>query len=280
MTTRMTITAIALAAASHQAAVEHHMRRALDDASREYALTLKLDPPREPGASQRTLVERLAPRVFVTQTEPFRLLDVAAIVHPDRPLIAYHLFWEDDIDYPDDNDPCDHEVVWVRYRPDGSIAQFWTDFHGRPLDGGEPALKDAFAHGMRPAVLIQWGKHGPMPAGWKSLEIVAEEGETESGFYPLGEPITLERYNRGTFDKLSTVGVREADHPLARRSGWPRRFSGNWAAFSTFGTPVDVLRPLRTKRMILVSRWNSATINQHFIRYNFKPKLEWPEDDE
>jgi hypothetical protein len=26
-----------------------------------------------------------------------------------------------------------------------------------------------------------------------------------------------------------------------------------------------------------VSRWNSATINQHFLRYNFRPKTEWPE---
>jgi len=29
--------------------------------------------------------------------------------------------------------------------------------------------------------------------------------------------------------------------------------------------------------MIRVSRWNSATINQHFLRYNFRPKTEWPE---
>ena len=28
--------------------------------------------------------------------------------------------------------------------------------------------------------------------------------------------------------------------------------------------------------MIVVSRWNSATLNQRFLRYNFKPKSEWP----
>lgn len=30
--------------------------------------------------------------------------------------------------------------------------------------------------------------------------------------------------------------------------------------------------------MILVSRWNSGTVNQRFLRYNFKPKSEWPAD--
>ena len=31
-------------------------------------------------------------------------------MHPQRRLIAYHFFWEDDIDFPEDNDPCDHEA--------------------------------------------------------------------------------------------------------------------------------------------------------------------------
>jgi len=31
--------------------------------------------------------------------------------------------------------------------------------------------------------------------------------------------------------------------------------------------------------MIKVSRWNSATINQHFLPYNFRPKTEWPVDE-
>jgi hypothetical protein len=28
--------------------------------------------------------------------------------------------------------------------------------------------------------------------------------------------------------------------------------------------------------MIKVTRWNSATIDQHFLPYNFRPKTEWP----
>ena len=34
--------------------------------------------------------------------------------------------------------------------------------------------------------------------------------------------------------------------------------------------------PLDTPRMVSVSGWNSAVINQPFLPYNFSPKLEWP----
>jgi hypothetical protein len=265
------------AAVHHAQAVDFHMRRALDEASAEYSATLEIDPPRTPTAAERRLVERLAPRVFVTRTEPFALRDVAAVMHPDLPIIAYHLLWEDDIDYPDDNDPSDHELVWVRYRPDGTLDRFWTYFHGRILDGGAAALSDAAAHGMRPAVFVQWGKHGSMPMGWASQQIEADAGETEADYYPLGTPISLDTYNRGTYQKLSTVGARASENPLARLSNWPRSFSGTWADFSTFDQPADVLGLLRTRSMIIVSRWNSATLNRRFLRYNFKPKLEWPD---
>jgi hypothetical protein len=29
--------------------------------------------------------------------------------------------------------------------------------------------------------------------------------------------------------------------------------------------------------MVLVSRWNNATIDRHLLRYNFRPKTEWPD---
>jgi hypothetical protein len=266
------------ASTHHERAVGFHLRRSLDEASAEYAATLTADPPRPPTAAEQRLVERFAPRVFVTSSEPFGLRDVAAVMHPDQPLIAYHLLWDDDIDYPDDNDPSDHEVVWVRYRPDGSLDRFWTYFHGRILDGGEAAIADAQAHEMRPAVFVQWGKHGSMPIEWRSIPIEADWSETEASYYPTGVPITLERYNQGTYRKLSTEGTREAGHPLARRGGWPSRFSGTWDDFVRFDRLVDVKARLHPGSMVLVSRWNSATLNQSFLRYNFKPKTEWPAD--
>jgi hypothetical protein len=268
------------AASHHDRGVELHLRRSLDEASAEYGAALRLDPPRAPTAAERRLVERLAPRVFVTRWEPFALRDVAAVIHPTLPIIAYHLLWDDDVDYPDDNDPSDHELVWVGYKPDGTLERFWTYFHGRILDGGSGAVADAVAHDMRPAVLVQWGKHGSMPVGWRSQSIEPAAGETEAGFYPIGTPITLGAYNRGTFDKLVTVGAREADHPLARLSAWPRRFSGTWEEFSRFDRSIDALAVLRARSMVAVSRWNSATLNQRFLRYNFRPKVEWPMEEQ
>jgi hypothetical protein len=155
------------AAQHHQRGVEYHLRRCLDEASREYARALELEPPRDPTADQLVLARRFLPRVYTTPAEFFSLTDFAVIMHPDRPIIAYHFFWEDDIDFPEDNDPCDHELMWVQYSPDGhAIERIWTYFHGRILEGGDAAIQDARQHQMRPRVNVQWGKHGSMPVGW------------------------------------------------------------------------------------------------------------------
>lgn len=266
------------AAAHHRLGVEHHLQRSLDAASREYARTLELDPPRLPSAGQLEIVRRFAPRIHAQRDEFFPLKDFAAILHPDQRLIAFHLFWEDDIDFPEDNDPCDHEVMWVAYSADSRrIERIWTYFHGRILEGGEAALLDARQHGMRPRVNVQWGKHGSMPAGWESLPVQANAGDIERQYLPLDTPITLKQYNEATFRKLSTEGRRLLDHALARRLGWPDRFQGTGKDFVDFSRVIEPRPFLERAKMVRVSRWNSATIDQHFLPYNFRPKTEWPE---
>jgi hypothetical protein len=263
----------------HQRGVEFHLKRCLDEASQEYAAALKLDPPAVATAEQLALAKRFLPRLYTTPSEPFRLQDFAVILHPTRRLIAYHLFWEDDIDFPEDNDPCDHEVAWVEYGDDQmTITGFSTYFHGRILRGGNEAIEDAKAHGGRPRINVQWGKHGSLLLGWEKQPIVADDGDAERKFYPLGRQITLQDYNRGTYEKLSKEGHRLVDHPLAQ--AWPRKFVGSWQDFTNFSVLVDPVELLTAKQMIRVSRWNSATINQHFLRYNFRPKTEWPRTDE
>ena len=265
------------AAGRHQKGVEFHNQRRLDEAGREYARALSLDPPRSPSAGELDTIRRFAPRVYTTPAEPFPLKDAAVVLHPTERLIAYHLFWEDDIDFPDDHDPCDHEVVWVRFASDGrSIERFWTYFHGRILEGGEASLRDAADHGMRPRVNVQWGKHGSLPAGWEQMQIVADAGDIESQYITLGTPISLADYNRGTWRKLRTDGRRMIEHPIARRLGWPDRFNGEWEQFVDFSRLVDPLSLIDRARMVGVSRWNSAIIDQHFLTYNFRPKTEWP----
>ncbi len=261
----------------HQLGVAYHLRRCLDDASREYARALELDPPRELTEEDWRLARRFAPRIYVTASEFFPLKDFAVILHPTQRVIAYHFFWEDDIDFPEDNDPCDHELMWVRYSPDRmSIEKIWTYFHGRMLEGGEAALSDARRNRMRPRVNVQWGKHGSMPSGWEELKIVGDRGDAESKYYPVDQPISLKLYNEGTFRKLSEEGRRLPTHPLGRRGGWPTRFSGTWNDFIDFSRIIEPLDWLDKNKLAAVSQWNSATINQHFLRYNFRPKTEWP----
>lgn len=264
----------------HQLGVAYHLRRCLDDASREYTRALELDPPRDLTDEEWQLARRFAPRVYVTASEFFPLKDFAVILHPAERLIAYHFFWEDDIDFPEDNDPCDHELMWVRYSPDRmSIEKIWTYFHGRMLAGGEAALSDARRNRMRPRVNVQWGKHGSMPAGWEELKIIGDRGDAENKYYPVDQPISLKRYNEGTFRKLSEEGRRLPAHPLGRRAGWPKRFSGTWNDFINFSRIIEPLDWLDKNKLAAVSRWNSATVNQHFLRYNFRPKTEWPVED-
>lgn len=269
------------AASHHRAGVEFHLRRCLDDASREYARTLELDPPRQPNEAQWRLIRKFAPRIYVTRSEPFPLKDFATILDPTNRLIAYHFFWEDDIDFPEDNDPCDHELIWVRFSEDQkSIEKIWTYFHGRILEGDARAIADARRHAMRPRILVQWGKHGSMPDDWESIAITPNPGDTELKYYAAKGPVTLKQYNEGTFKKLSTEGRRLATHPLGIRLGWPARFAGTWRDFVDFSTLIDPLGILDKKKLAAVTRWNSATINRYFLTYNFRPKTEWPPDAE
>lgn len=253
------------AAEHHARGVEFHQRRCLDDASREYAETLRLNPPRELTAEEWALVRRFAPRAYTTPTEFFPLKDFAAILHPTERLIAYHFFWEDDIDFPEDNDPCDHEVVWVQFSADRQgIEQVWTYFHGHILAGGEVALADARRNAMRPRINVQWGKHGSLLVGWEEMTVKSENGMR-----------TLRQYNEETFRALAE-SRRLPDHPLGLRLGWPRRFAGSWDDFVKFSQLVDTRLWLDKSKLARASRWNSATINQHFLPYNFRPKMEWP----
>ena len=59
----------------HQLGVAYHLRRCLDDASREYTRALELDPPRELTEDDWRLARRFAPRVYVTASEFFTLKD-------------------------------------------------------------------------------------------------------------------------------------------------------------------------------------------------------------
>jgi hypothetical protein len=125
-------------------------------------------PPRPvslPGAlaerdSVARLARTLAPLLYLQPDEWFPLERVVAVVHPTRPVVAYHLLWRDDVhgSWIPFTIPTDQEVVWVGYDGDLAPTDLWTFWHGTILhtdwrDRG-PAQID-----------VQWGKHGSLPRG-------------------------------------------------------------------------------------------------------------------
>jgi hypothetical protein len=118
-----------------------------------------------PAALEQTdpayqLAHTLAPLLYLQRDEWFPLRRAVAVVHPTRPIIAYHLLWQDDIHgaWIPFTVPTDEEVVWVGYDPAGAPTDLWTFWHGVILHTG---WRDRGA----PAVDVQWGKHGSLPHG-------------------------------------------------------------------------------------------------------------------
>ena len=260
-----------------QRARRAHKRRDLNTAMRRYDALLRTAPPHVCSGATLEAVLRFRPRIFINAAEPFALRDLVAIVHPEESLIAYHLFWEDDIEFPADQEPCDHEVCWVVYDPDTlRLRRFLTYFHGRALEGrlceewrvagwsrGNKALSaapDNCAGTMddRPALYVQWGKHGSLPYGWENMGGGTVRGEM------------LDAYRR-----LRTEGARNADHPLSR--DWPSFFTGRWEDFVHFPREIDPAGFLTEGGRSYISRFANATIMRYVLRYNFGAKVEWPE---
>jgi len=111
-----------------------------------------------PEAELAVLARSLAPVLFLQRDETFPLERVVAVVHPERPIIAYHLLWRDDAhgSWIPFTTPTDQEIVWVGYDSTGAPTDVWTYWHGKVLHS---AWKDR--GGV--AVDVQWGKHGSLP---------------------------------------------------------------------------------------------------------------------
>jgi len=245
----------------------YHLMRRLMEASSQYKMVLKLDPPRLASEDDLKLANKYAPRLFVNPEEFFDLKDLAAVIHPKRSIIAYNLFWEDDIDHPGDNDPSDHEVVWIEFgQNNGKVTAVYTYFH-RAILSTEEAVKDANLHHQRARIGVQWGGHGSLPLGWEGLK-------PEAVYEKIGQRHKV-RNMPERYQKLSK-SIRNPGHPIARN--WPKRFEGDYKDFINFSQYIDSRRLLKKKKMVIISRWPNAVINQYFFAYNYFPKRQWPKN--
>jgi len=243
----------------------YHLMRRLMEASMEYEIMLKLNPPRLASDDDLKLADRYAPRLFVNPKEFFKLKDLVAVIHPKKPIIAYNLFWEDDIDYPGDNDPSDHEVVWVEFNKKmGEVTGVYTYFH-KAILSTEEAVKDANLCNQRARINVQWGEHGSLPLGWEKLH-------PEAIFEKISKRIKIKDMPQ-RYQELSK-SVKNPNHPLAK--DWPKKFTGSYKDFISFSKYIELHRLLKKKRMVITSKWPNAVINRYFLSYNYFPKKQWP----
>lgn len=139
-----------------------------------------------PTDSGALLARRLAPVLYLQRDETFPLERVVAVLHPSRPVIAYHLLWRDDIHgaWMPLTDPTDEEVLWVGYDSTYAPTDLWTYWHGRILHIPWPK--------SQVGVDGQWGKHGSLPRNVKQSDL--PKPRTLNFFYALtifGEPDIL-----------------------------------------------------------------------------------------
>ncbi len=131
---------------------------------------IPMSPQALPGAVASTdsvaiLARGLAPVLYLQPDESFQLSRVVAVVHPTRPIVAYHLLWNQEAHgaWLPFTVATDQEIVWVGYDSTGAPTDLWTYWHGWILhtrwSGGTPAVD------------VQWGKHGSLPRGTKASQL-------------------------------------------------------------------------------------------------------------
>jgi hypothetical protein len=237
--------------------LDGHVRKA----GEQYRKVLEMDPLLPLTEMEERLIQKFCPILLMNPKECFPLKDVVAVHHPTKPIIGYHLFWEDDYDFPDDYEPCDHEEIWIEYDPKTEVVtnvMCW--FHSRVLKS-EDAVKEAHSNQQRAIIRIEWGKHGSLLCGWESMK------EPLTG-------VTLPHWLKETYEHVKNGG-RVPSHPLKRF--WPKGFEGTFEEYTNFSVEVDPLEWLNKKPLMYKTRWVNAVIFTECLLYNFHPKMEWPD---
>jgi hypothetical protein len=262
-------------------AISLHRKGQLKEASSRYKEILKRRKPREPIQREIRLVKKFLPRVFVTEDEEFKLKDLVVVIHPQKPVIGYHLVWEDDIDFLCDNLPGDDEVVWVRYgRKEERVERVWSAWYQTFLStkdavqdtNGKCQPKGRNRECGRVKVFVQWGKHGSLLKGWREWIGIDERLPGRNEYEPL------------QFSRLKHEGRRRI-RECSYGDQFSQRFPGDIESFAKFERELNVEEILNKRkgndgkyRNIVVSEYPNAVIAQWVLPYNVSPQTEWPPD--
>lgn len=204
-------------------------------------------------ADPESLALRFAPILHLHPQEPYPIIAIIAVLHPEEPLIAYHIFFEDDAFMAGRGKSCDHEVMWIQYDPITlKVCDVPTLWH-RTVLRTEFCLMNAKASGQRPNVDIQWGQHGILPAGWMDLQTARPRLELWA-HYQL---------------------MHHASRMLAKRSEEERvSFPGSYDQYIDFSAPVDAKDFLRKQKVILAD--HPADELRDRTGLTFALKKNWP----
>lgn len=167
-----------------------------------------------PGDTGATLARELAPVLYRQPDEWFPVVRAVAVLHPTRPIIAYHLLWRDDAHgaWVPFTKPSDQEIVWVGYDSTGAPVDLWTYWHGDVLHVPWPK--------RQVLVDVQWGKHGSLPRGTRSESL------------PVAR--SLEAFYLLTWAGLPDLWLGR----LSRRG--PLCFCGSYARYTAFTDPLGL----------------------------------------
>jgi hypothetical protein len=196
------------------------------------------------------LARALAPTLYVQPDEPFPLVRVAAVVHPTRPVIAYHLLWEHDVNgqWLPWAKPSDEEIVWVGYDPvTRKPTDLWTYWH-------HVVLHTNWTNHGAPAIDVQWGKHGSLPRG------VVESD--------LPRFRTLNFFYAAEFALLPDIWIGKLAH------------GGPWGFFHSYGRYRDFSKvvPLGDRLDAVLASDDPRDALHAVFGKKYSNKLRWPWD--
>jgi hypothetical protein len=180
-------------------------------------------------------------------------LAIIPVFHPTRPLIAYHIFFEEDALLAGRGKASDHEIVWVAYDPVAlQVTDVRTLWH-RAVLRTDACVAEARASGQRPRLLVQWGQHGILPRGWETSP-------------SLRTRILLRLHY--------LYGKHLAGLPGVQWKGYHVAFPGDYADYLHFTEVVDTAKYLDGQGCV-VAEHCASDLAARFHR-TFKVKKEWP----